>query len=366
MRWFDSSARAMAASPSGGRVQSAVQDNAPAAGDNGARETAQDTAARTSPRPRGPRIGFAIGAGSARGWAHIGVVRELHEAGIRPSIIAGSSVGAVVGACYCAGKLDELEDFARSLSRRRLFGLLDVAFSGAGLITGGRLKTRLQAALGDMNIEDLPLPFTAVATEMGSGHEIWLNRGHLVESLRASYALPGIFEPVKINGRWLFDGALVNPVPTSVCHARGAELVIALNLNTEARRQPVDEDANATDALDAITEKITQENASAGDDQLDAKSPRSRSSLFRRQFSSASNGAPGIATAMIDAFNISQDRIARSRLAGDPPDIQIAPRLAGIGFFDFHRAAEMIDIGRETARKAIPEIRELAGLANKA
>lgn len=356
MRWFDLSAReAPNAAPS-------AQDNRPAASSKAASATEPGLVSRTPGNKRSPRIGFAIGAGSARGWAHIGVVRELHDAGIRPSVIAGSSVGAVVGACYCAGKLDELEDFARSLSRRRLFGLLDVAFSGAGLITGGRLKSRLQDALGDKNIEDLPLPFTAVATEMGSGHEIWLNRGPLVESLRASYALPGIFEPVKINGRWLFDGALVNPVPTSVCHARGAELVIAINLNTEARRQPVDEDTNATDALDAITGQITEQIPPGDERNTNTPARRQRSSLFRRQFSSASNGAPGIATAMIDAFNISQDRIARSRLAGDPPDIQIAPRLAGIGFFDFHRAAEMIDIGREAARKALPEIRELASI----
>ncbi|MBM3608706.1 MAG: NTE family protein rssA, partial [Alphaproteobacteria bacterium] len=266
---------------------------------------------RNAPQPRAPRIGIAIGAGSARGWTHIGMLRELHEAGIRPAIVAGASIGAVVGGCYCSGKLDELEDFARSLNRRRLFGLLDVSFSGAGLITGGRLKARLDAALGNTLIEELATPFTAVATEMGSGHEIWLNRGPLADSLRASYALPGLFEHVKLNGRWLFDGALVNPVPTSVCHARGADFVIALNLNTEPRRTPVEDDIQAEEALGEIAEGSTGGALRAG---------RAIVSPLRKQFASSSNGAPGLATAMIDAFNISQDRITRSRLAGDLPD----------------------------------------------
>lgn len=307
-----------------------------------------------APPPRPLRIGLAIGAGSARGWTHIGVLRELHEAGVRPAIVAGTSIGAVVGGCYCAGKLDDLEDFARSLTRRRLFGLLDVSFSGAGLITGGRLRSRLEASLGGMLIEELAIPFTAVATEMGTGHEIWLNRGPLADSLRASYALPGLFEPVKLNRSWLFDGALVNPVPTSVCHARNAEFVIALNLNTEPRRHAMVDDSNAEAALDTIADGLTGGAIRAA---------RAVASPLRKQFASASNGAPGLATAMIDAFNISQDRITRSRLAGDPPDLQISPRLAHIGFFDFHRASEMIDIGREAARRAIPEIRELCGLS---
>ncbi len=319
-----------------------------------ARETGTD--AGTNGRARRPRIGLALGAGAARGWAHIGILRTLDAAGIRPDVVAGTSVGAVVGACYAAGKLAALEEFARSLTKRRLFGLMDFSFSGAGLVAGGRLKARLEEAMGDTRIEDLSMTFTAVATEMGSGHEVWLDRGHLVQAIRASYALPGIFEPVKVNDRWLFDGALVNPVPITVCRAHGAELVISLNLNTELRRATVREEALAEDALAEMAVQAPVAQTSLGGI---LPSLRARSGLFRRQFSTPADGPPGIATAMVDAFNITQDRIARSRLAGDPPDIAINAKLGQIGFFDFHRADEMIDLGREAARKALPEIREL-------
>ena len=177
------------------------------------------------------KIGLALGGGSARGWAHIGVLRALNEAGIHPDIVAGTSIGAVVGGCYVAGELPALEKFARELTRRKVLGFLDFNFSGSGLITGQRLCNVLDARMKDVVIEDLPKRFVAVATEIGTGHEIWLSRGRLVDAMRASYALPGIFRPVAINGRWLFDGALVNPVPVSVCRALGARYVIAVNVN---------------------------------------------------------------------------------------------------------------------------------------
>ena len=177
------------------------------------------------------KIGLALGGGAARGWAHIGVLKALAAAGIKPDVIAGTSIGAVVGGCYAAGHLEALEGFARQLTRRRVFGYLDFNFTGTGLISGQRLCERLDKHLGDRAIEDLDCRFTAVATEIGSGHEVWLSRGRLVDAVRASYALPGVFRPVKINGRWLFDGALVNPIPVTVCRALGASYVIAVNLN---------------------------------------------------------------------------------------------------------------------------------------
>ncbi len=181
----------------------------------------------------GDKIGLALGAGSARGWAHIGVLRALAEAGIHPDIIAGTSVGAVVGGCYVAGEIDALEQFARGLTRRKVLGFLDFNLSGSGLIHGQRLRDVLEARLKAITIESLARRFVAVATEIGSGHEVWLSRGHLGDAIRASYAMPGIFKPVAIDGRWLFDGALVNPVPVSVCRALGARYVIAVNVNTE-------------------------------------------------------------------------------------------------------------------------------------
>ncbi len=307
------------------------------------------------PSHRKPKIGIAVGAGSARGWAHIGVLSELEKAGIKPDVIAGSSIGAVIGGCYAAGKLDDIEHFARGMTKRRMFTLMDFAFSGSGLISGARLKDRLEATFGGMRAEDKPLRFAAVATEMGTGHEIWLSKGNIVDAIRASYALPGIFAPMKVNGRWLFDGALVNPVPVNVCRVLGAEIVIALNVNADLRKPAVSEHA--------ITEKALGDMQSSAEVIQDAPGLlpllRNPASLFRRQFGAGENGAPGIAAALIDAFNITQDRIARSRLAGDPPDITISPRLTGIGFFDFHRAPEMIALGREAARKALPDIQEV-------
>src|ERR1700761_5590551 len=182
---------------------------------------------------RRAKVGLVLGAGAARGWAHIGALQELEALGLKLDVILGSSIGTLVGGCYAAGRLDMLEAFARSLTRRRVFGLLDFSFTGSGLISGHRLRTRLEAGLGSLRIEDLPVRFAAVATEIGGGHEIWRRHGPLCDAIRPSYALPGVFEPVKVDGRWLFDGAIVNPVPVSVARALGAERVIALNISSD-------------------------------------------------------------------------------------------------------------------------------------
>jgi NTE family protein len=303
----------------------------------------------SEPIRRKPVVGIALGAGAARGWSHIGVMRELAAHGLKPDIVAGTSIGAVVGGCHVAGALDALEAFARSLSRRRIFGLMDVSFSGSGLIGGSKLKNLLDEAVGDRDIESLPMGFATVATEMGSGHEIWLTRGHLVSAMRASYALPGIFEPVRVADRWLFDGALVNPVPVTVCRALGAELVIAVNIigDTLFRGTVVGDQA----ALDRTLQSLSEQ-AGASSSMPEAAGyltgMRGKNTELRR--------APGIAAAMMDAFNITQDRISRSRLAGDPPDVMISARLGKVGLFDFHRADELIAMGREAARRAIPDI----------
>ena len=188
---------------------------------------------RCSPRPTRPSIGLALGGGAARGFAHIGVMRTLAAHGIVPDVIVGTSIGAVVGGCYAAGQLDGLEEWARGLTVRSILSYLDISLSGSGLIRGGHLAAQLEKALTDSRIDDLPIRFAAIATEFNTGHEIWLTRGRLADALRASYALPGIFPPVLIGGRWLVDGALVNPVPVSAARALGARLVIAVNLNSD-------------------------------------------------------------------------------------------------------------------------------------
>lgn len=297
-----------------------------------------------------PKLGIALGGGAARGWAHIGVLRKLVAAGFKPDIVAGTSIGAVAGACYVTDRLDALEDFATSLTRRRVFGFLDFNFAGSGLLTGQRLSTRLQDHLQDFSIEQLERKFVAVATELGTGHEVWLNKGSLVNALKASFALPGIFRPVQINGRWLIDGALVNPIPVSVCRALGARIVIAVNLNSDVfgKGSVIHDQEAFADPLAAIE-----------DARLPGSNGRAAVHLLHRQIFGRRNGAPGISSVMMDAINITQDRIARSRLAGDPPDVTISPKVGGIGLFEFHRGAEAIALGAAAAEKQIEELKHV-------
>ncbi|WP_020179021.1 patatin-like phospholipase family protein [Methylopila sp. M107] len=299
--------------------------------------------------PRTPSFAIALGGGIARGWAHIGVMRALDEAGLKPDIVVGTSVGAVVGGCWAAGRLDELEAWTRTLTKRRMFGLLDFSLAGAGLISGGRLKSVLEQNLGDASIESLGPRFAAIATEYNTGHEIWLGKGNLVEALRASYAVPGIFEPVRIGGRWLLDGALTNPVPVSAARALGGRLVVAVNLQSDAYgRGTVIQSNSASDRDHEAAEQMTWWRKMRGE---------GRSAVAPAAPKPASD-APGIPSVMVDAFGIMLDRISRSRLAGDPPDLSIGPRLADVGLFDFHRAEEAIALGREAGERAVGPIRD--------
>lgn len=295
-------------------------------------------------------IGLVLGGGAARGFAHIGVLRTLMAHGIRPDVIAGTSIGAVVGGLFAAGELDAFEEWCRQLTRRRVLGYLDLKFGGSGLIGGSRLVRKLESALGETCFSDLPTRLAAIATEIGTGHEIWLTRGRLSDAMAASYALPGIFPPKLIGGRWLMDGAMVNPLPISAARALGARLVIAVNLNADNFGRGTIIQDHGPDAED---------DARRAQHQLD----RSRSRIFRtdrllqRQFFGAPD-RPGLSTVMVEAFQVMQDRITRSRLAGDPPDVMISPRLGRINLFDFHRAKESITLGAEAAEKSIEAISE--------
>ena len=304
-------------------------------------------------RPQRPKIGIALGAGVARGWAHIGVLRELEAMGVRPDVIAGASIGAVVGGCFAAGKLDALETFARSLTKRSVFNLLDVSFSGSGLIGGDRLRGRLEAALAAQRIEETGIRFVAVATEIGAGHEIWLKSGSIVEAMCASYALPGVFEPVRIGGRWLFDGAIVKPVPVSVARAMGADRVIAVCVAAEnGAHGAVMHDAQAPARCAPEPEPVALDSTGRLLDGL------RRSLWTRHAWTHRENEPPGLAAVMVNTFNITQDRIMRSRLAGDPPDMMLTLKTGKFGLFEFHRADELIEVGRATVRRAKDEILE--------
>jgi NTE family protein len=299
---------------------------------------------------RRPVIGLALGGGAARGFAHIGILRTLIAHGIAPNIVVGTSIGAVVGGAYAAGHLDRLEAWARSLQPRNILGYLDIRLNGSGLIGGGKLAAQLEAAIGQIHVEELGVKFASVATEIRTGHEIWLTHGRLVEAMRASYALPGIFSPVLVGDRWLVDGALVNPVPVSAARAFGAEIVIAANLSSDVGHgTTIYAHGPSAEELETLIEP--------------APPKRGLGRLFsvertvKREFFGG-GGRPGISSVMVDAFNIMQDRITRARLAGDPPDLLISPRVGQLGWFDFHHADELIAAGARAAERAIDSIQE--------
>ena len=257
-----------------------------------------------------------------------------------------------------AGKLDDIERFALGLTKRRVLSLLDLSFSGGGLFSGARLRELLDEALAGRTIESLPIPFAAVATEIATGHEIWLRSGQLARALPASYALPGLLEPQFVDGRWLFDGALVNPIPVSVCRAMGADIVVAISLQSDSMfRGTVIGDRNIGDeTTNALAEKVEEVGRISW-----LGGMASPTAMLKRRLRRSTGEGPGVASVMLDAFSITQDRIARSRLAGDPPDVLINARLEQFGLFDFHRAQELIEVGHETVRRKLPDIIEHSG-----
>jgi len=288
---------------------------------------------------RRPKIGIALGSGVARGWAHIGVLKAMQAQGITPDVVAGTSVGAVVGAAYVTGSLDRLEDWARSLSKINFFRFLEFKIRGSGLFGGQKLHELMVQSFGNRNIEDLDIPFTAIGCELMSGHEIWLEEGPLIDAVQASFALPGVFEPFCHEGRWLVDGALVNPVPVSVCRAMGAELVIAINLTEDVygRARAERQGLVGTGKYGVFTEFMKPE--------MITDKPLSQT-LVRKLLTHRAD-SPSLFANMVASLNIVQNRLSRSRLAGDPPDIMIAPRAGHIGLMEFHRSEELIEIGQK-------------------
>jgi NTE family protein len=294
---------------------------------------------------RPPRIGLALGSGSARGWAHVGVIRALERAGISADVVCGTSIGALVGAAYAAGDIERLDAWVSGLTWQSVMNLMDLRMSG-GLIQGAKLVEFFRTRFQDQGIEHLRKPFGCVATELTSGREVWLREGSVVEAVRASVALPGLLTPVVHDERLLVDGGLVNPVPVSLCRALGAEIVIAVDLNWDliGRRRQVPDEVKVAEGpadngiLDAVFAKFRQPRANG-------TTPQS----------------PSMLDVLTTSLNIMQVRITQSRLAGEPADVVIRPRLSGIAAMDFHRGAVAAAEGERAAGQSLPVIRDLLG-----
>jgi NTE family protein len=315
-----------------------------------------------------PKVALVLGSGAARGWAHIGVIHQLAEMGIKPDLVVGTSIGSIVGGAYASGHMEEFEEWISGLSRADIIRLLDAKMTGGGFLQGTSLMAAIKERIGDPNIEDLEIPFACVATELGTGREVWLREGSLLDACRASIALPGIFAPARYSAdRLLLDGGLVNPVPVSLARAMGGDIVIAVNLNDDligrhffvhnSGDSPTDEEssrqlAEFEEKNSVVAKWVTKMKSSFGVG-LDSYI----SSLRRKE-----NPDPGLFDVIAGSVDIMQDRITRSRMAGEPPDVHLTPRLSHIGLMDFDLSEESIREGRDATLRKAAEIKELAGI----
>ncbi|GLR82551.1 patatin-like phospholipase family protein [Azospirillum oryzae] len=320
------------------------------------------------------KIGLALGSGAARGWAHIGVLRALEEIGIKPDIICGTSIGAAVGAAYLTDQMDELQSWAQKMGWLGMLGIIDLTFRRGGLVAAEKAFGRFDNERSNVLIEDLPLPFATVATDLSTGREMWLRDGPLMSAVLASAAMPGLFPAVRRDHHLLVDGALVNPVPVSLCRALGADVVVAVNLNSELSPLGRPNGRGKSDGVRAVAAKVPEPVVAGGDAGSPAfshltsqisnwlgRKPTRRTRFLADQIDDAQahKPMPNALEVMAGSIDIMQDRITRSRLAGEPPDVLIAPRLAHIGILEFDRAAEAVEIGHAAASMLRPSI-ELA------
>ena len=290
------------------------------------------------------KIGLALGSGSSRGMCHIGIIRALAELDIVPDVVCGTSVGALVGASYVAEKIDSLEEWACSLTKYEQMKFFDINASLNGFVDIERFHRFLNGnvAIDNALIEDYSKKYAAVATDLDTGREVWLSEGPIVQAVWASISLPGLFPAIKNNNRWLVDGGLVNPVPVSVCRALGADVVIAVNLNADIvgkHRRFNDEVLKKDEGVAAKLTDLVKEYSGT---------------LFPT--TKVDHQPPGLLDAIAGSFNITQDRITRSRLAGDPPDILLVPKLSHIGLLEIYRAREAIIEGKKCVQRMMPEI----------
>lgn len=299
-----------------------------------------------------PKIGVALGSGAARGWSHIGVLEFLNAIGVVPDIVAGSSIGALVGAAFVTGRLAALKSRMENFSRIDVAAMLDVQLAAGGLIEGKRIESFLEGLGIRGAIEGLVPRFGAVATDLATGREVWLKTGAVGRAVRASIGIPGVFSPARNEegGGWLIDGGVVNPVPVSLARALGADIVIAVDLSMDMLGRRFVEATGPADtnppAAQAIASGIPQWMKGALDPLL------SHMLLPAPAF-------PSYFEVLANTLNIMQDRIMRARLAGEPPDILLRPRLSDFTWLDFHRASEAIAEGAACAARAEKDIRHV-------
>ena len=305
---------------------------------------------------RTPRLGLVLGSGSARGWSHIGVLQALQDAGLRPDVVCGASIGALVGAAYAAGDLQRLADWVQSLGLRDVFGFMDFRLAG-GMLKGEKLIDFWRRNFSDFAIEDSPLPYAAVATDLHSGAEVWLREGSIAEAVRASIALPGLFTPVlQDGGRLLVDGGIVNPVPVSLARAMGADIVIAVDLNSDILQHHLQPLELQPAEVQELPEGDVPDGSNAVDGAEGDWMERLRGWVQQRRGAQPPPPLPSVLDVVMTSVNIMQMRITRSRMAGDPPEVVVTPQLAHLGLLDFHRASEAIAEGRRAMEQALPQL----------
>ncbi|PWC10316.1 patatin-like phospholipase RssA [Brenneria corticis] len=290
------------------------------------------------------KVGLALSSGAARGWAHIGVIKALTELGIEVDVVAGCSVGALVGAAYATHRLDAMERWVSAFGYWDVIRLMDLSWQRGGLLRGDRVFNNVKHLLHTQRIEDCDIKYGAVATNLSTGRELWMTKGDLHQSIRASCSIPGLLSPVRFNGYWLVDGAVVNPVPVSLTRAMGADVVIAVDLQQDA----------SLNHHDFLSIKPTASEPEVG---VVANNWRGkiRERLLRghRQRTVVSPTAMEI---MSTSIQILENRLKMTRMAGDPPDVIIQPYCPQIATLDFHRAQEAIEAGRQAVEKKRDEL----------
>lgn len=304
------------------------------------------------------KIGLALGSGAVRGWAHMGVIQAMEELGVPIHLVAGTSMGSLVGAFHVTGKLEVLRNLSHELDWRQALYFFDVTLPKSGLIDGQKIKEFIDRSVGDIKIEELESPFRAVATDLVTGREVVIDKGDIIEAVRASISVPGIFTPVRLGEMLLVDGGLVNPVPVSVARAMGADIVIAVDLNHDIQekrrhiRLTPNKDKNS--AGHAAGQRNHRKNRiwqmlESRMEELDLSLPEH----FERW--TAQDNMPGILDVMLKSLDILEAQVAETRLKLDPPDVIIRPMLGHLKLLEFGRAEEAIEAGYTEAMKALRE-----------